>query len=264
MAAILTVAFAAPTTAQVATDCPNPDLYSGDYFLTCNEFQGSVKETTQAENVTYLEGTDTITGLDNSQPGFTISNSYFLYDLTEFGGSLIDENLNIEVTFFATGMLDSSTGGPSAYEDLAFYDVTQASIDFLLGASSTTTLTQVFSDLETMGAGGSSFGTKRINDSDLQGEAIPTFSIVLSDAALTDLNLAIGNPELDYWGLGAHLTSTNGRSVQISSLSITDAPTSGLRAVPEVSATGALAAFGSLLAMMAFLWERRRVTAAAV
>lgn len=29
--------------------------------------------------------------------------------------------------------------------------------------------------------------------------------------------------------------------------------------VPEVSTTGALAAIGSLLAMMAFLWERRRV-----
>lgn len=31
------------------------------------------------------------------------------------------------------------------------------------------------------------------------------------------------------------------------------------QSVPEVSATGALAAFGSLLAMMAFLWERRRL-----
>ncbi|AXI54127.1 hypothetical protein C1J05_06150 [Sulfitobacter sp. JL08] len=33
-------------------------------------------------------------------------------------------------------------------------------------------------------------------------------------------------------------------------------------AVPEVSAAGALAALGSLLAMMAFLWERRRLPAA--
>ncbi|MEM6891430.1 MAG: hypothetical protein AAF636_25380 [Pseudomonadota bacterium] len=33
---------------------------------------------------------------------------------------------------------------------------------------------------------------------------------------------------------------------------------SGIRSVPEVSATGALAAFASLFAMMAFLWERRR------
>lgn len=33
-------------------------------------------------------------------------------------------------------------------------------------------------------------------------------------------------------------------------------------AVPEVSATGALAAFGCLLALMAFLWERRRLQSA--
>ncbi|AXI54124.1 hypothetical protein C1J05_06135 [Sulfitobacter sp. JL08] len=33
---------------------------------------------------------------------------------------------------------------------------------------------------------------------------------------------------------------------------------SELVSVPEVSATGALGAFGSLLALMAFLWERRR------
>ena len=32
-------------------------------------------------------------------------------------------------------------------------------------------------------------------------------------------------------------------------------------AVPEVSATGSLAAIASLLALMAFLWERRRVSA---
>ena len=42
-------------------------------------------------------------------------------------------------------------------------------------------------------------------------------------------------------------------AAQVTSLSV-------ITAVPEVSATGSVAAFGSLLALMAFFWERRRLS----
>jgi hypothetical protein len=50
----------------------------------------------------------------------------------------------------------------------------------------------------------------------------------------------------------------NGGQAVYDDLSFT---TPALEAVPEVSATGSLAAIASLLALMAFLWERRRMLA---
>ena len=63
--------------------------------------------------------------------------------------------------------------------------------------------------------------------------------IGFENQSLTSLGLALGS---------SVYTFSNGETFTIE-----------VTSVPEISTTGALAAFGSLLTMMAFLWERRRV-----
>ena len=237
LAAILTVAFTAPTTAQ---ECP------AEYAL-CNFDQGNIEESG------VLGGANsTLTGvvLDLDilgQPIVIDYNSFFLYDASVFDATFVAESASI--SFFATGNYISS----ASTETIVLYDMDDTTIDFVSG-----NLVDPFDpvsahlDLQT----GDQYGSYEIATPDATGSIAP-FTISLNSAGIDDLNAAIASQST--FGVGAHLPSAAG-SFEFVNVAI-NIPGSGvtLQSVPEVSATGALAAVGSLLAMMAFLWERRRV-----
>lgn len=240
----LILAAALGSSVAAETSCPSQ-------YLVCNSDQGSVLSNGSTYDNVFTAApteTDVITGEVQFFNKVLTSRSFLLFDIgnLEVGDITTDTIVlslfDVKYKSFGTGLEDFT---------IAVYDIDNTDFSDLEDPAGFTNRVDVFEDLGSSIKLGSTdiYPTANIGSFDL-------FEIELDSASLIDAVEA----NKDTFGLGLSLESKSGSNISAEFLIGSSAvPSSGINKVPEVSATGALAAFGSLFAMMVFLWERRRV-----
>ncbi|WP_162797938.1 hypothetical protein [Sulfitobacter sp. JL08] len=233
----------------------NPTPESGDFFGASVAISGNIA----------------VVGAYSDDTGATNAGSAYIFDVTTgvllqtlsnptpgafdgFGGS---------VSISGNTVLIGARGAGEAYVyELDPNNLTQSTLIATLinpGADETDlfgSTVAVSGDIAVVGAEGDDTG------------ALDAGSVYIFDVATGDLLQTLNNPDPDVADLFGTSVAASGDTIIVGAqtdISRSDGAgtayiySSAVVSVPEVSATGALAAFGSLLAMMAFLWERRRL-----